>query len=870
MVNIAASNQPRRPFSAKGVEIPRPLRTPNGAFNHGALRTAPAPPSRGRFGSDGSQRTPTSSFSVNGARPSAAKTSNRIVPSPPQSPNKTKVPYSKAGAVPKDVLSKRVNGDGMVAKEWAEEDGEEWSDVDEADEDGLDTPASERLPGDGASYDDLEEDDGMDGLDEDGLAEDDESDGYSIASTDSRRPSAGPTASAKRSLLIGSSGKLAAEGTNEIEQSSMSLATRSGSRLFQVLTSGNDEALPALTPSLFSRVPPTVNFVSENQKVMQLPWDLRKMLKWRMSNITPQVIKHCIARSGFRASRKANEWLGYWGKHMKASGFKVIKEYQKVNHLPGSFQIGRKDRLWRNLSRMQVHFGKKDFGFVPQTFCLPFDMKLLKRAWEDSNNKQKWILKPPASARGIGIRVIHKWSQIPKRKAVIVQRYLHKPFLINGSKFDLRIYVYVTCYDPLRIYIYPDGLTRFATMKYSSSMKSLSNRYMHLTNYTVNKKNSDFMPNEDHTACEGHKWTLKALWSYMKHLDKDIDTNAVWENIKDIIIKTIISVDSCVNSMVKANVKSRYSVHELFGFDVMLDENLKPWVIEVNISPSLHSNSPLDVQVKGEMIKDLFNIAGYQLPDKKDVYPNLATANQKSQYSELFMDKRLYTLHLNKDERAKHAFYTQKHLDEQCRQSVLDTLTPDDIRVLIETEDEFSRCGGFERVFPSPTSGKYHRFFENHRYFNILVDEWVKRYHRMPSKGIALLDEFCAEGVHLGLCKDNSHVWTPVSSVLIARDPSYHRTSSAPSTSTSSPTTGLKKSSSANSLPKIRRRISKARSVSSNSMSSVSTFISGRPPPHPPEGRPPTSNADQTATLRVDETYAYPRYIPTTSIATAP
>ena len=45
------------------------------------------------------------------------------------------------------------------------------------------------------------------------------------------------------------------------------------------------------------------------------------------------------------------------------------------------------------------------------------------------------------------------------------------------------------------------------------------------------------------------------------------------------------SVDSQVNSMVKSNVKSRYITHELFGFDIMLDENLKPWIIEVNISP---------------------------------------------------------------------------------------------------------------------------------------------------------------------------------------------------------------------------------------------------------------------------------------------
>ena len=89
-----------------------------------------------------------------------------------------------------------------------------------------------------------------------------------------------------------------------------------------------------------------------------------------------------------------HDWIGYWGKHMKAPGFKVIREYQKVNHFPGSFQIGRKDRLWRNLSKLQVHYGKREFGFFPQTFVLPFDLKQLKRVWEDGGSKQKWIIKP--------------------------------------------------------------------------------------------------------------------------------------------------------------------------------------------------------------------------------------------------------------------------------------------------------------------------------------------------------------------------------------------------------------------------------------------------------------------------------------------
>ena len=56
---------------------------------------------------------------------------------------------------------------------------------------------------------------------------------------------------------------------------------------------------------------------------------------------------------------EGTHWLGYWGKHMKGEAFKGLKEYQKVNHFPGSFAIGRKDRLWRSLAHMQSLYGKK-------------------------------------------------------------------------------------------------------------------------------------------------------------------------------------------------------------------------------------------------------------------------------------------------------------------------------------------------------------------------------------------------------------------------------------------------------------------------------------------------------------------------------
>ncbi|ELU15475.1 hypothetical protein CAPTEDRAFT_121093, partial [Capitella teleta] len=495
-----------------------------------------------------------------------------------------------------------------------------------------------------------------------------------------------------------------------------------------------------LMQSLFPNIPPTVNFVLDGQRVDLLPWELRKLLKWKMSPITPNVIKNCISRSGFRATKKNYDWIGYWGKHMKAQGFKAIREYQKVNHFPGSFQIGRKDRLWRNLSHMQVLHGRKDFNFIPQTFCLPCDLKQLKRVWEDGGNKLKWIIKPPASARGIGIKVIHKWNQIPKKRAVVVQRYLSRPYLINGSKFDLRLYVYVTSYDPLRIYLYDDGLTRFASSKYSSSMKSLSNKYMHLTNYSINKKNTEYQSNTDENICQGHKWGLKPLWGYLRK--QGINTNPIWENIKDVIIKTIICSESCINSLIKGNVKRKYSVHELFGFDIMLDENLKPWVIEVNISPSLHSNSQLDLNIKGGMVKDMLNICGFVLPDKSDVTTSGVIEEDSRLHGSnnpLCMDHRLFPSVMPSDERAKHAYYCQRHMDTVVLQTILDVLTPSDVRILAETLDEDSRKGNFQRIFPAASSHKYMTYFEQPKYFNLLLDQWIQKYNRMDARGTSLI-----------------------------------------------------------------------------------------------------------------------------------
>ena len=67
--------------------------------------------------------------------------------------------------------------------------------------------------------------------------------------------------------------------------------------------------------------------------------------------------------------------------------------------------------------------------------------------------------------------------------------------------------------------------------------------------------------------------------------------------------------------------------------------------------------------------------------------------------------------------------------------SIVDVLTPDDIRVLIETEDEFNRRGNFYRIFPNANTKKYLRFFETTRYYNLLLSEWLSKFKNNREKG---------------------------------------------------------------------------------------------------------------------------------------
>jgi len=96
-----------------------------------------------------------------------------------------------------------------------------------------------------------------------------------------------------------------------------------------------------------------------------------------------------------------------------------------------------------------------------------------------------------------------------------------------------------------------------------------------------------------------------------------IDFTKTKERIKDVIIKTLISVEPNIVNTQSRSTKHRNVCFEVYGFDILLDSKLKPWLLEVNISPSLSSSSPLDKKIKTMLICDTLNLVGISVYDRK-------------------------------------------------------------------------------------------------------------------------------------------------------------------------------------------------------------------------------------------------------------
>ena len=193
-------------------------------------------------------------------------------------------------------------------------------------------------------------------------------------------------------------------------------------------------------------------------------------------------------------------------------------------------------------------------------------------------------------------------------------------------KFDLRLYVLVLGVDPLRIFLFKDGLARLATTAYTQpNENNMNNMQMHLTNYAINKNSLGFMKN--YTAMAdfvGSKRSLKFVMRYVKKMF-NADTTKLMSEIKDLTIKTILSAQPHLAHNYKSYQIDDYEnslCFEILGFDIMLDQKCKPILLEINHAPSFSTDSPLDEKIKAQVIYETINMLGLSQKRKKN-YKNI-------------------------------------------------------------------------------------------------------------------------------------------------------------------------------------------------------------------------------------------------------
>lgn len=273
----------------------------------------------------------------------------------------------------------------------------------------------------------------------------------------------------------------------------------------------------------------------------------------------------------------------------------------KVNKFPGMYWICSKNNLFRVLDQMRALY-PEEYDFYPRTWYLPEQLPLLAHDIRKMNEKRTkpkptFIVKPDTGSQGEGIYLIRDVTEyiLNTGKQHACQEYLSDVLLIDKYKFDLRVYGVLKSVEPLEFYICNEGLARFSTVPYESpTNKNLNEAFMHLTNYSLNKKSATF--NRSERDDEGSKRTLTSVFSRLQRYG--YNTDKLWKKIEEILVKTVLAIIPDLKIELQSAIPPNRpgpTCFQILGFDILLLHDLKPMLLEINSSPSLRIDSEVEV-----------------------------------------------------------------------------------------------------------------------------------------------------------------------------------------------------------------------------------------------------------------------------------
>ncbi|KAG2483918.1 hypothetical protein HYH03_017239 [Edaphochlamys debaryana] len=415
------------------------------------------------------------------------------------------------------------------------------------------------------------------------------------------------------------------------------------------------------------------------------------------------LVREAAERLGYKVSEDEGDmWDLFWSDlSVSAERVQRLLPFQRLNHFPGMLEICRKAALSKHMARLQRQL-PDEYRFYPPSLVLPEQLDELMAALRRNKARAEaaqagaaagaaggsaagaagggaagggggggggggvvtYILKPSAGTQGRGIHLVqfpHQLAEAGDVSTCVAQAYVASPLLLDGFKFDLRVYALVEAVDPLRIHLFDQGLARLATEPYQPPHPAnLRHATMHLTNYAVNKAAAGFVPADAAPAGGGSKRPMSAVLAGVAAA-QGTSEEALRGAIADVITKTVMAIQPLLAHTYHTAVSSTAQppkacncasldhladsadptapcacppslCFELLGFDIMFDTQLQPWLLEVNHSPSFAADSRLDRAVKGEMLARAMLMLD-QRPDAKRLH---AEAEARAQAERLY------------------------------------------------------------------------------------------------------------------------------------------------------------------------------------------------------------------------------------------